>query len=130
MWSPPPRRTTSCTTPRAASEWRGLRWPVAQEALRVRQTCARRDRRPCAGRAATLRLTAGGDVGGGTEAIKAKEMEPQHGSLPTRRSWGCARDGAAAHPVVHLHEAAEHPSPRMLEEEAGRSIASTDILWR
>jgi hypothetical protein len=54
----------------------------------VRRTCARRDRRPCGGRAATLRLAAGGDVGGGTDAIKAKEMEPQHGSLPTPKSWG------------------------------------------
>jgi hypothetical protein len=26
-------------------------------------------------------------VGGGTEAIKAKEMEPQLGSLPTPWSW-------------------------------------------
>jgi hypothetical protein len=69
------------------------------------------------------------NIGGGTESIKAKEMEPQHGSLPTPRSWG-ARDGAAAQSVVHLHEAGEHPSPRMLEEEAGRSVSPTDILWR
>jgi hypothetical protein len=33
-------------------------------------------------------LAAGGSVGGGTKAIKAKEMEPQHGSLPTPKSWG------------------------------------------
>jgi hypothetical protein len=26
-------------------------------------------------------------IGGGIEAIKAKEMEPQLGSLPTRRNW-------------------------------------------
>jgi hypothetical protein len=26
-------------------------------------------------------------IGGGTEAIKAKEMEPQLGSLPTPWSW-------------------------------------------
>jgi hypothetical protein len=95
----------------------------------VRRTYARRDRRSCSGRAATLRLAAGGGIRGGTEAIKAKEMEPQHGSLPTPRSWG-ARDGAVAQPTVHLHEAGEHPSPRMLEEEAGRSVASTDILQR
>jgi hypothetical protein len=43
---------------------------------------------------------------------------------------GGTRDGAAAQPAVHLHEAGEHPSPRMLDEEAGRSIAPTDILWR
>jgi hypothetical protein len=34
------------------------------------------------------RLAVGGSVGGGTKAIKAKEMEPQHGSLPTPKSWG------------------------------------------
>jgi hypothetical protein len=33
-------------------------------------------------------LATGGGVGGDTEAIKAKEMEPQHGSLPTPKSWG------------------------------------------
>jgi hypothetical protein len=33
-------------------------------------------------------LAAGGSVGGGIEAIKAKKMEPQHGSLPTPKSWG------------------------------------------
>jgi hypothetical protein len=111
------------------SSSRGLRWPAAQGALRVRRTYARCDRRPCVGRAATLRLAAGGDVGGGTEAMKAKEMEPQHGSLPTPKRWG-ARDGPVAQPAVHLHKAGDHPSPRMLEEEAGRSVASTDIPWR
>jgi hypothetical protein len=72
--------------PRAVSEQRGLRlrWPAAQGALRARRTCARRDRRPCGGRATTLRLVARG----GTEAIKANEMELQHGSLPTPKSWG------------------------------------------
>jgi hypothetical protein len=43
---------------------------------------------------------------------------------------GGARDGAAAQPAIHLHEAGKHPSPQMLEEEAGRSVASTDILRR
>jgi hypothetical protein len=76
-----------------------------------------------------LRLAAGGSVGGGTEAIKAKEMEPQHDSLPTPRSWG-PRDGGAAQPADHLHKAGEHPSPRMLEEEAGRSVTPTDIPRR
>jgi hypothetical protein len=95
----------------------------------VRRTCTQRDRRPCGGWAATLRSVVGGSVGGGTKAIKAKEMEPQHGSLPTLKSWGM-RDGAVAQPAVHLHEAGEHPSPRMLEEEAGRSVASTDIPRR
>jgi hypothetical protein len=46
------------------------------------------------------------------------------------KELGGARDRAVAQPAVHLHEAGEHPSPRMLEEEAGRSVATTDILWR
>jgi hypothetical protein len=50
----------------------------------VRRTCARRDRRPYGGWATTLRLA----VGGGTEALKANEMEPQHGSLPTPKELG------------------------------------------
>jgi hypothetical protein len=93
------------------------------------RTCARCDRRPCGERTATPRLAAGGSVGGGTKAIKAKEMEPQHGLLPTLKSWG-VRDGAVAQPAVHLHEAGGHPSPRMLEEEVGRSVASMDIPRR
>ena len=107
----------------------GAVWPVAQGTLRMRRTFARRDRRPCGGRTATPRLAAGGRIGGGNKAIEAKKMEPQHGSLPTPKSWG-ARDGAVAQPAVHLHKAGEHPSPRMLEEEAGRSVTSTDIPWR
>jgi hypothetical protein len=43
---------------------------------------------------------------------------------------GGARDGVVAQPAVHLHKAGEHPSPRMLEEEAGRSVASRDIPRR
>jgi hypothetical protein len=121
---------TSCTTPRAASERCGLWWSAAQGALRVRWTCARHDRRPCDGRAATLRSAAGGSVGGGTEAIKAKEMEPQHDSLPTPKELGGTRDGVAAQPAVHRHEASKHRSPRMLEEEARRSVASIDNLRR
>jgi hypothetical protein len=46
------------------------------------------------------------------------------------KELGGARDGAAAQPAVHLHEAGEHPSPRMLEEEAGRNVTPTDILRR
>jgi hypothetical protein len=63
--------------------------PAAQGTPRMRWTCARRDRRPCGGRKAMPRLAVGGSVGGGTKTIKAKEMEPQHGSLPTPKSWGC-----------------------------------------
>jgi hypothetical protein len=93
------------------------------------RTCARRDRRSCGGRTATPRLAAGGSVEGGTKAIKAKEMEPQHARFPPHRVGG-PRDGVVAQPAVHLHEAGDHPSPRMLEEEAGRSVASTDIPRR
>jgi hypothetical protein len=39
-------------------------------------------------------------------------------------------DGAVAQPATHLHEAGNHPSPRMLEEEAGKNVASTDIPWK
>jgi hypothetical protein len=46
------------------------------------------------------------------------------------KELGGARDGAMAQPTVHLHEAGDHPSPRMLEEEAGRSVTSTDIPRR
>jgi hypothetical protein len=90
-------------TLRAASERRGLRWSVAQGALRVRRTCARRDRRPCGGRAAMLRLAAGGGIGGSTEAIKAKKMQPQHSSLPTPKRWG--REGWS-------HSSARYPPSR------------------
>jgi hypothetical protein len=62
--------------------------PTVQETPRIRWTCARRDRRPCGGRTATPHLAAGGSVGGGTKTIKAKEMEPQHDSLPTPKNWG------------------------------------------
>jgi hypothetical protein len=58
--------------------------PAVQGTSRRWRTCARRDRRPCGGWTATPRLAARGSVGGGT---KAKEMEPQHGSLPTPKSW-------------------------------------------
>jgi hypothetical protein len=49
--------------------------------------------------------------------------------FPPQKSWG-ARDGAVAQPAVHHHEAGNHPPPRMLEEEAGRSVASMDIPRR
>jgi hypothetical protein len=62
--------------------------PVAQGTPQMRWTCARRDRRPCSGRTTTPRLAVGGSVGGDTKTIKAKEMEPQHGSLPTPKNWG------------------------------------------
>jgi hypothetical protein len=61
---------------------------AAQGTPRMWRTCARRDRRLSGGWTATPRLAVGGSVGGGTKAIKAKEMEPQHGSLPTPKELG------------------------------------------
>jgi hypothetical protein len=84
---------------------------AAQGTPRMRRTCARCDRRPYGGRTAMPRLEAGGSVGGGAKAIKAKEMEPQHDSLPTPKELGGVWDGAVAQPAVHLHEASYHPSP-------------------
>jgi hypothetical protein len=103
--------------------------PAVRGTPRTWRTCARGDRRPCGGRTATPRSAAGDSVEGGTKAIKAKEMEPQHGSLPTPRYWG-VWNGAVAQPAAHLYEAGNHPYPRMLEEEAGKSVASTDIPRR
>jgi hypothetical protein len=62
--------------------------PAVQGTPRMRRNCTRRDCRPCGGRTATPRLAARGSIGCGTKAIKAKKMEPQHGSLPTPKSWG------------------------------------------
>jgi hypothetical protein len=62
--------------------------PATQGTPRMRWTYARHDRRPCGGQTATSRLAAGGSVEGGTKTIKAKEMEPQHGSLPTPKELG------------------------------------------
>jgi hypothetical protein len=62
--------------------------PMAQGTPRMRRTCARCDRRPCGGRTAKPRLAAGGSIGGSTKAIKSKNMESQHDSLPTPKSWG------------------------------------------
>jgi hypothetical protein len=62
--------------------------PAARGMPRMWRTCARRDHRPCGGRTATPRSAAGDSIRGGTKAIKSKEMEPQHGSLPTPRYWG------------------------------------------
>jgi hypothetical protein len=66
----------------------GAVWLAAQGTLRMRRTCARRDRCPCGGQIAMPCSAAGGSVGGGTKAIKAKKMEPQHGSLPTPKELG------------------------------------------
>jgi hypothetical protein len=73
-------------------------------APRMRQTCARRDRRPCGGRTAAPRLMAAGGAGGGTKAIQAKEPDTRQLTAP-----------AASRPrvaEVHLlRKAGEHPSP-------------------
>jgi hypothetical protein len=63
-------------------------WPAAQGTLRMRRTYAQRDRCPCGGRTTTPRSAVGGSVGGGTKSIKAKKMEPQHGSLPSPKELG------------------------------------------
>jgi hypothetical protein len=60
---------------------------------------------------------------------KPKRWSRSTARFPPQRVGG-ARDGPVAQPAVHLHEAGDHPSPRMLEEEAGRSVASVDIPWR
>jgi hypothetical protein len=60
---------------------------------------------------------------------KPKRWSRNTARFPPQRVGG-ARDGAVAQPAVHLHKAGEHPFPRMLEEEAGRSVASTDIPRR
>jgi hypothetical protein len=49
---------------------------AAQGTPQMWRTCAQRDRRSCRGQTAMPCLAAGGSVGGGTKAIKAKEMEP------------------------------------------------------
>jgi hypothetical protein len=60
---------------------------------------------------------------------KPKRWSRSMARFPPQRVGG-ARDGTVAQPTVHLHKAGEHPSPRMLEEEAGRSVTSTDIPRR
>ena len=96
----------------------------------MRQTCAWRDYRPCGGRTAAPRLVVGGSVGGGAKAIKAKEMEPQHGSLPTPKSWGARGMETWLSPLSTFTRLVITLPPRMLEEEAGRGVASTDIPRR
>jgi hypothetical protein len=91
------------------------------------QTCARRDRRPCGGRTATPRSAAGGSVEGGTKAIKAKEMEPQHDLLPTPRYWGARGMEPWLSPLPTSTRLVIILPPRMQEEEAGKNVASTDI---
>jgi hypothetical protein len=69
----------------------GAARPAAQETLRMRRTCARRDRRPYGGRTATLRLAVGGSVGGGTEAIQTKEPDTRQLTAPAARPAPCSR---------------------------------------
>jgi hypothetical protein len=106
------------------------------------------------------RSSAAGGAGDATDAVDLRTARPSpvrwtdsHASLGGRKQhWrrhqnhqrdraiarlashpkelGGAWDGAVAQPAVHLHKAGDHPFPQMLEEEAGRSVASTDIPWR
>jgi hypothetical protein len=73
-------------------------------APQMRQTCARRDHRPCGGRTAAPRLAAAGGTGGGAKAIQAKEPDTRQLTAP-----------AAGRPRVAevrlLRKAGEHPSP-------------------
>jgi hypothetical protein len=73
-------------------------------APQMRQTCTRRDRRPCGGRTAAPCLAAAGDARGGTKAIQAKEPGTRQLTAP-----------AASRPRVAevrlLRKAGEHPSP-------------------
>jgi hypothetical protein len=73
-------------------------------APRMRQVCARRDRRPCVGRTAAPRLVAAGGAGGGAKAIQAKEPDTRQLTAP-----------AAGWPLVAkvrlLRKAGERPSP-------------------
>jgi hypothetical protein len=60
---------------------------------------------------------------------KPKKWSRSMARFPPQDTGG-AWDGAVAQPAAHLYEAGNHPSPRMMEEEAGKSVASTDIPWR
>jgi hypothetical protein len=82
----------------------GTAWPEAQGTLRVRRTCARRDRRPCDGRTAPPHLVAGGSVGGGTKAIQPKRPDTLQLMAPV-----AGRPRVAE--VRLLRKAGEHPSP-------------------
>jgi hypothetical protein len=98
----------------------GATWSAAQGTLRMRWTCARRDRRPCGGRTATPHLVAGGSIGGGTKAIQAKEPDTRQLTAP-----------AAGRPPVAevrlLRKAGEHPSP---PNAGGRSGSPAHVEGR
>jgi hypothetical protein len=78
--------------------------PAAQGAPRMRQTCARRDHRPCGGRTAAPRLATGGGAGCGAKAIQAKEPDTQQLTAPAA-GWPRVAE------VRLLRKAGEHPSP-------------------
>jgi hypothetical protein len=111
----------------------GAVWPVVAGGARGRCGCggpahgvtiARAvDGQPCSAwrREATMEAA--------PKPSKPKKWSHSTARFPPQRVGG-TRDGPVAQPAVHLHEAGDHPSPRMLEEEAGRSIASMDIPWR
>jgi hypothetical protein len=70
----------------------------------IRQTCARRDCRPCGGRTDAPRLAATGGAGGGTKAIQAKEPD-------TLQLTALAAGQPRVAEVRLLRKAGEHPSP-------------------
>jgi hypothetical protein len=70
----------------------------------MRQTCARRDRRPCGGRTAAPRLAATGSTGGGAKAIQAKEPDTRQLTAPVAGQPRVAE-------VRLLSKAGEHPYP-------------------
>jgi hypothetical protein len=87
--------------------------PVAREKPWMRPTRARRDRRPCGGRAATLHPSG------------RRQCRRRHQSHPGRGARHAAADGATdgrphAPGVRLLRKAGERLLPRMLEEEADR----------
>jgi hypothetical protein len=61
--------------------------------------------------------------------MRHQSHQSQRDGAPARLA-SHPKELGAAQPAVHFHEAGEHPSPRMLEEEEGRSDASTEILRR
>jgi hypothetical protein len=103
--TPPPRRMTSCTTPRCGQRGRRSRG-CGQPVHGATVTCAV-DGQPRPDQAV------GGSAGGGTKAIQAEEPD-------TRQLTAPAADRPRIAKVRLLRKASERPSPRMMEEEAGR----------
>jgi hypothetical protein len=88
-------------------------------APRMRQTCARCDRRTYGGRTAAPRLAAAGGTGSGAKAIQAKEPDTRQLTAP-----------AAGRPRVAevrlLRKAGEHPSPPNVGGRSGSPAHAGD----